>query len=136
MSTREKLTSLLEHSDFTPNIVINKLLPAQEGSYAPFPTDLNKRLVQSLINRGIDKLYSHQADVWLYAKAGKNVVVVTPTASGKTLCYNLPCLNALLTDEKARCLYLFPTKALSQDQQAELNEVTGNGDTLNLKIST
>ena len=136
MDTRQNLEKLLESPEFAPNIVINRLLPAQEGDYAPFPQDLDIRIRNALNSRGINKLYSHQAEVWQKARDGKNVVVVTPTASGKTLCYNLPCLHALLNDENARCLYLFPTKALSQDQQAELNEVTGGNEALNIKIAT
>jgi len=136
MNTRQNLEELLNSPDFAPNIVINRLLPAQEGIFAPFPKDLDNRIVKTLNKRGINQLYIHQADVWQLTKAGKNVVVVTPTASGKTLCYNLPCLNALLTDESARCLYLFPTKALSQDQQSELNETVGLDEELNLKIAT
>ena len=136
MNDREKLNELLESPDFAPNIVINRLLPAKEGEFVPFPADLDNRIVKTLNRRGIEKLYTHQAEVWNHAKAGSNVVVVTPTASGKTLCYNLPCLHTLLNDESARCLYLFPTKALSQDQQAELNETTGGNEGLNLKIAT
>jgi DEAD/DEAH box helicase domain-containing protein len=137
MTSSENLEKILESSEFAPNIVVNRLIPAKEGIFAPFPEGLDVRIVDSLKKRGIDKLYSHQTEVYKFAQAGKNVVVVTPTASGKTLCYNLPCLQALLTDESARCLYLFPTKALSQDQQAELNETVGDGDgCLNLKIAT
>ena len=135
MDVKESLEQLLENSEFTPNIIINRLLPAQEGIFSPFPDDLNPRIAKALRNRGINELYIHQYEVWKQVKMGKNVVVVTPTASGKTLCYNLPCLNALLSDESARCLYLFPTKALSQDQQAELNEIVGANE-LNLKINT
>jgi DEAD/DEAH box helicase domain-containing protein len=109
-------------------------LPAQEGVFSPFPHGMDSRIIKSLNKKGIEKLYIHQAEVWKLANEGKNVVVVTPTASGKTLCFNLPCLHTLLNDKNARCLYLFPTKALSQDQQSELNEITEDG--LNLKIST
>jgi DEAD/DEAH box helicase domain-containing protein len=136
MNQRESLEALIESPDFAPNIVVNRLLPAQEGVFAPFPEGLDGRIVKALGGRGIDRLYIHQAEVWRLAQSGKNVVVVTPTASGKTLCYNLPCLHALLTDERARCLYLFPTKALSQDQQSELNEISGGDEGLNLKIAT
>jgi len=135
MDAKESLEQLLENSEFTPNIIINRLLPAQEGIFSPFPNELNPRIAKALQNRGIKELYIHQSEVWKQVKTGKNVVVVTPTASGKTLCYNLPCLDALLSDESARCLYLFPTKALSQDQQAELNEIVGANE-LNLKINT
>jgi DEAD/DEAH box helicase domain-containing protein len=125
MSARENLEMILESPEFAPNIVVNRLLPAEEGSFAPFPPELDARIAAALRKRGIDQLYTHQAEVWEQTREGKNVVVVTPTASGKTLCYNLPCLQALLADESARCLYLFPTKALSQDQQSELNELAG-----------
>ncbi|MEZ4580694.1 MAG: DEAD/DEAH box helicase [Caldilineaceae bacterium] len=87
-----------------------------------------------LWRRGITRLYSHQADAIGAALAGQDVVVVTPTASGKTLCYNGPVLNSLLRDPAGRALYLFPTKALAQDQLAELNgllaaiDATGAGD--------
>jgi len=136
MTAREKLDKLLESPDFAPDIVVNKLIPAQEGVFAPFPENLDERIKTALKKRGIERIYSHQAEVWNLAMSGKNVVVVTPTASGKTLCYNLPCLHTLLNDDKARCLYLFPTKALSQDQQSELNEISGGADGLNIKIST
>ncbi|MDR0302997.1 MAG: DEAD/DEAH box helicase [Treponema sp.] len=136
MDARGKLNEILESPEFAPYIVVNRLLPAQKGVFAPFPEGVDDRIVKSLKKRGIDRLYTHQAEVWKHARAGKNVVVVTPTASGKTLCYNLPCLQALLSDESARCLYLFPTKALSQDQQAELNETAGGDAGFNLKIAT
>ena len=136
MNVQKNLEDILASPDFAPNIVINRLLPAQEGIFAPFPQGLDSRIVKALNNRRIDQLYIHQAEVWKHTQAGKNTVVVTPTASGKTLCYNLPCLHALLTDERARCLYLFPTKALSQDQQSELNELSGADDSLNIKIVT
>jgi DEAD/DEAH box helicase domain-containing protein len=136
MSACEKLELILNDPEFASNIVVNRLIPAQEGVFAPFPADLDSRVAAALRRRGIDKLYSHQAEVWEKTQGGNNVVVVTPTASGKTLCYNLPCLHALLTDESARCLYLFPTKALSQDQQSELNEFAGGNEGLNIKVAT
>lgn len=102
-------------------------LPATEGVTVPLPVSLDPRLKAALLNRGIGELYSHQAEAWSHVQAGKNVVVVTPTASGKTLTYNLPVLDTLLTDSSARALYLFPTKALSQDQQAELDETIQGG---------
>ena len=68
------------------------------------------------MTRSIDRLYTHQAEAFSHASAGRNVVIVTPTASGKTLCYNLPVLNGLLADPNARAMYLFPTKALAEDQ--------------------
>jgi DEAD/DEAH box helicase domain-containing protein len=86
---------------------------------APFPTWLDRRIVRGLEERGITSLYSHQAEAVEAVHAGEDVVVVTPTASGKTLCYALPVLQALAEDPAARALFLFPTKALGQDQVAE-----------------
>jgi DEAD/DEAH box helicase domain-containing protein len=110
-------------AEFEPYIVENRLIPAVVARYADFPAGLDGRLASALRERGIEKIYTHQAEVFRQTAAGRNVVVVTPTASGKTLSYNLPVLQALLADEKARALYLFPAKALSQDQQAALNEL-------------
>lgn len=101
-----------------------KHFPAREARHAPFPEFLPARLTEILRARGIESLYSHQAAACELARAGKNFVVVTPTASGKTLCYNLPILSALVEDPEARALYLFPTKALAQDQLTELNRWT------------
>src|SRR5262249_11353978 len=92
--------------------------PAREGEFVDFPEALAPALKQALITRGIQQLYSHQAEAFRHA-ADCNVVVVTPTASGKTLCYNLPVLNRLIADPGARALYLFPTKALAEDQLHE-----------------
>jgi DEAD/DEAH box helicase domain-containing protein len=96
-------------------------LPAREPRYADLPPDLPPSIVRTLKARGIERLYLHQAETYRLACEGRNVVVVTPTASGKTLCYNLPILSALANDADARALYLFPTKALAQDQLTELN---------------
>jgi DEAD/DEAH box helicase domain-containing protein len=96
-------------------------LPAVAAQYAPFPAALDARLTSALVARGVEQLYTHQADAIEHALGGRNVVVITPTASGKTLCYNAPVLNAILRDPSSRALYLFPTKALAQDQLAELH---------------
>ncbi|GHV71633.1 putative ATP-dependent helicase YprA [Spirochaetia bacterium] len=133
------LENILRSPEFAPYIVEERLLPAVEGSFVPFPADLDTRIAAALRNRSIDRIYTHQAAVWEELQKGRHVVVVTPTASGKTLCYNLPTLQALLQDDKARALYLFPTKALSQDQQSELNELAlgeGEGMALPVKIAT
>ena len=98
--------------------------PAREARVAPFPPSLPGRLIAVLKARGFTSLYTHQALAFTLAGEGKNLVVVTPTASGKTLCYNLPILSELLANPEARALYLFPTKALSQDQLVELNRWT------------
>jgi DEAD/DEAH box helicase domain-containing protein len=98
--------------------------PALEPRVAPFPESLPVRLAEVLQARGIGSLYTHQAQTFNLAREGKNLVVVTPTASGKTLCYNLPILTDLMENPESRALYLFPTKALSQDQLVELNRWT------------
>ena len=94
--------------------------PARPGEFAPVPESLHPALRQVLGARGVDRLYIHQAESIRLIGEGKNVVVVTPTASGKTLCYNLPVLDRLLADPSARAMYLFPTKALAEDQLHEL----------------
>jgi len=137
MENPSTLDRLLADPAFAAHVVLQRVLPAAPGEFAPFPPDVDPRLRAALAARGIDRLYSHQAGVWEAVRRGRNAVVVTPTASGKTLCYNLPTLQALLEDENARALYLFPTKALSQDQQAELNELVRSpaGD-LSLRVFT
>jgi len=95
---------------------------ARLGEFAEFPETLEPNLQKALVTRGIDRLYTHQAEAFLHATAGHNTVIVTPTASGKTLCYNLPVLNGLLADPHARAMYLFPTKALAGDQLVEFQK--------------
>jgi DEAD/DEAH box helicase domain-containing protein len=99
-----------------PNISTWRILPARPAVYADFPADLPGELAAALRERGINSLYAHQAEAWNQARAGKNVILATGTASGKTLAYNLPILASLLENPSARALYLFPTKALAQDQ--------------------
>ena len=99
--------------------------PARPPQYAPFPPGLDPRLVEVLQSRGIGQLYQHQTEAVEAVLAGQHVAVVTPTASGKTLCYNLPVLDRLLKEPESRAIYLFPTKALSRDQVAELHEIVG-----------
>jgi DEAD/DEAH box helicase domain-containing protein len=97
--------------------------PARAAEWADFPAWVHRDLVAAYAAKGIRQLYSHQAVAAEAVHAGKNVVIVTPTASGKTLCYNLPVLNAVLENPDSRALYLFPTKALAQDQLAELHDL-------------
>ncbi len=97
--------------------------PAREASMAPVPEEVATPLKKALSERGISSLYSHQAESFELARQGRNVVVVTPTASGKTLCYNLPVLTRLLEEPGARAAYLFPTKALAEDQMHEFHSV-------------
>src|SRR5712692_5176785 len=97
--------------------------PAREAQWADFPAWVHTDLAAAYGGKGICRLYSHQAAAAEAVHAGKNIVIVTPTASGKTLCYNLPILNAILENPDSRALYLFPTKALAQDQLAELYDL-------------
>ena len=101
-----------------------KHIPAREAQYRPMPEWVRPELAAAYRAKGIEQLYSHQAASAELARAGKNFVVVTPTASGKTLCYNLPVVNAILENPDTRALYLFPTKALAQDQLAELHDLS------------
>jgi len=100
--------------------------PAREGRFAPLPGDMPPALAQALRSRGIEQLYDHQAQAWNATAAGKHVVIATPTASGKSLCYTLPVISAAIR-QRAKALFLFPTKALAQDQVAELLELNQAG---------
>ena len=124
MSLQEILDSLLTSARTGPLITVTRHFEAKSAVYAPFPSSLDPRLVEALRSRGIQQLYSHQAQAFETVAKGENLVVVTPTASGKTLCYNLPVLQALVQQPESRVLYLFPTKALAQDQLAELIELS------------
>ncbi len=97
-----------------------RVFKKKEGKYSPFPEFLHPSLKKAIEEAGIERLYSHQAEAMRAIHHGENVVIVTPTASGKTLCYNLPVLHSKLTVPGSKALYLFPTKALSQDQMVEL----------------
>jgi len=124
----ERLAARLR-AEYGARITGELVMPARAGEYRPLPDDLDPRLAQALRGRGVGRLYTHQAAAWRSVRAGRHTVVVTPTASGKTLCYNLPVLQAALQTQ-AKALYLFPTKALAQDQVAELtalNEAGGLG---------
>jgi len=100
-----------------------KHIPAREAQFRPIPGWVRPQLLAAYRAKGIEQLFSHQAVAVGLARGGKDFVVVTPTASGKTLCYNLPILNAILENTNTRALYLFPTKALAQDQLAELHDL-------------
>jgi DEAD/DEAH box helicase domain-containing protein len=121
MSIQQALDALRQDSAFMKNATAWEKLPAREAHYSDFPEGLSPRLAAALRQLGEAPLYTHQAAAVQAALDGENVVVVTGTSSGKTLCYNLPVLNTLLEDPEARALYLFPTKALAQDQAAALS---------------
>src|SRR5690242_12057667 len=115
MAVEIALDRLLVQDDFRRNLTLDHLLPARPARYAPFPAGLDQRLASALAERGVTRLYTHQVEAVERALREQDVVVVTPTASGKTLCYNLPVLSAILRQPDTRALYLFPTKALAQD---------------------
>ncbi|MBI9108958.1 MAG: DEAD/DEAH box helicase [Spirochaetales bacterium] len=119
----ELIKTIKDDYDFKRNITHWEIIKAREGKYSDFPDDVDPIILKIYADRGIDRLYTHQKLCFDLIREDRNVVVVTPTASGKTLCYNLPVIDYLLKNPEARALYLFPTKALSQDQQSELNEV-------------
>jgi DEAD/DEAH box helicase domain-containing protein len=119
----EILDDLLISNSTGPCITATRHFPARAAITVPFPSTLDPRLVEALRARGITQLYSHQARAWEIVDSGRHAVIVTPTASGKTLCYNVPVLQALLREPDARVLYVFPTKALAQDQLAELEQI-------------
>ncbi|MBN1696834.1 MAG: DEAD/DEAH box helicase [Spirochaetales bacterium] len=124
----EKIIEELKNDrQFSSNVAHWETIRPRSGKFSPIPDRIDPRIRESLERHGITRLYTHQADCYREVKNGSNVVVVTPTASGKTLCYNLPVLQTLLESPESRALYLFPTKALSQDQQSELNDMVGNG---------
>lgn len=123
MNLSQVLDSIKDSPRYHECITAWHVLPKKEGQHREFPEWMDQRLVDVFARRGIRKLYTHQADALQYVSEGKNIVVVTPTASGKTLCYNLPVLDSILKNSSSRALYLFPTKALSQDQVSELLEL-------------
>ena len=109
-------------------------IPAHPADIRPLPQDLPEALAEALRTRGIKSLYSHQAEAWRAARDGRHLMVATPTASGKSLCYTLPVIAGAM-EEGAKALYLFPTKALAQDQVAELLELNAAGE-LGLRAAT
>ena len=121
MTVEQLLDYLKRDRSFMQRVAYWKELPARPAQVEPFPTMLDARLKQALHFHGIPSLYSHQAEAIDHVLNGRNTVIVTPTASGKTLCYNAPVLHSILQNEDSRALYLFPTKALSQDQVSELH---------------
>jgi DEAD/DEAH box helicase domain-containing protein len=128
-------TPHLDPATLPGEITLDHVIPAAPAESKPLPCDLVPALVGALRERGITSLYSHQARAYEAVRSGRHLVVVTPTASGKTLCYNLPVLQRLLETPTTRALYLFPTKALAQDQLAELAALKRSLP-LDLKVDT
>jgi len=126
--TVETLECLLADPEIAEAVVAHRILPERPAQTASFPGWLDKRLVRALHSQGIEMLYTHQAESLEALKRGDDIVVVTPTASGKSLCFNLPVIQSVVEDASARALYLFPTKALSQDQLAAFRELATAAD--------
>ncbi len=131
----QAIAMLLADPLFAPLIAAHRELEPRPPRHAPWPKGVDARIVHALRGRGVEALYTHQAAAYEAVAERRNVVVVTPTASGKTLCYNLPVLDAVARNPAARALYLFPTKALAADQLVELRALAGAAD-IGLKTHT
>ncbi len=125
MSTTAVLDQLLDLPDVAGAVVAHRVLPAHPADVVAMPDFVDERLGTALRARGIDGLYRHQAEAITALRDGQDILVATPTASGKSLCYHLPVLQAVAEDPAARALYLFPTKALGRDQLVELRDLAG-----------
>lgn len=132
MNVRKSLQDLIAEfrhdEEYKENIVHWHTIEAKEAKTAEFPEDIHPLLLESLQKKGINMLYTHQKEAYDAVMQGKSVVAVTPTASGKTLCYNLPVIQSILQEQSSRALYMFPTKALAQDQKSEINELVQEGN--------
>ena len=123
MNLEQVMEQIKNQERFAKNITHWEVIPQKFGNYEPFPEYLDSKLISALKKKGIYRLYSHQRQALDETRQEHNITVVTPTASGKSLCYNLPVINTLLGDNNARAIYVFPTKALSQDQVSELMDI-------------
>jgi DEAD/DEAH box helicase domain-containing protein len=132
-SLGEWLNYIKADEELMSNVTHWRTIPPRPSVNVPLPEDLHPTWKEGLRLRGVSELYAHQADAYRAARRGEHVVAVTPTASGKTLCYNLPVMQSLLENDEGRALYLFPTKALAQDQVAELQAVA---DLMSVDIKT
>jgi DEAD/DEAH box helicase domain-containing protein len=124
--TTNVLDRLLDEPSLSRGVVHHEVIPARAAAHADMPSWLDPRITAGLRSRGIERLYTHQAEAIDAVHAREDVVIVTPTASGKTLCYALPTLQAIAEDPAARALFLFPTKALGQDQVTEFGALAAS----------
>lgn len=122
-SMQEILQDLKVSESVKKNIVHWHTIEEKEAQTEDMPEELSEILKRALERRGVSRLYTHQKSSYDHIMEGQSIVAVTPTASGKTLCYNLPVLQSIINDPNARALYMFPTKALAQDQKSEINEL-------------
>ncbi|RTR30477.1 DEAD/DEAH box helicase [Robertmurraya yapensis] len=127
-SLQEFLKELKLENKFNENIVHWHTIEEKEAKTVELPLQINENLRLALQKRGVNELYTHQRSAFEAVQEKKNIVAVTPTASGKTMCYNLPVLQAITEDAQTRALYIFPTKALAQDQKSEINELIQEAD--------
>lgn len=123
MNLEQLIDYLSNDSEFQNQLTQWLVFEKRAAQFVEYPDSINEKLKQALKEKGIDKLYSHQLQAYEKIKNGRHVVIVTPTASGKTLSYNLPVLEEILNNPESRALYLFPTKALSQDQVKEAQDL-------------
>ena len=123
MIGKKPLSELIKELRQNENIINWQEIEPREAKTRPLPSSVDDRIKNALQKRGIGELYSHQYSAYETLRKGENIVAVTPTASGKTLCYNLPVLQSIAENDANRALYIFPTKALAQDQKSELNEI-------------
>ena len=122
-SLKDLLIELKCNEQFKDQIVHWRTIEETPAQTVSLPEDLHPVLREGLLNRGVNQLYTHQKTAYEKVMEGRSIVAVTPTASGKTLCYNLPVLQKILSNPESRALYIFPTKALAQDQKSEINEL-------------
>lgn len=125
---QEFLKELKLEDNFKDNIIHWHTIEEKEAKMVELPEQIHPKLREALQKRGINELYTHQRSAFEAIHQGKNIVAVTPTASGKTMCYNLPVLQEITENTQARALYIFPTKALAQDQKSEINELIGESE--------
>ncbi len=125
LTLEEWLARAQKNKRFMENVRAIRAIPARPGAFADYPEWTHPALREVLSARGLGRLYTHQAKAVDLIRRGRSVVLVTPTASGKTLCYNLPVLQKILEEPETRALYLFPTKALAQDQMHEIHGLIG-----------
>lgn len=123
VAIHDVLEKLRTNPAFSTNVAHYKTIEGKNARYADFPEQLHPSIIKALASKGIQQLYSHQREAFERAVNGESFTAVTPTASGKSLCYHLPVMQSILEDEAARAIYLFPTKALAQDQLADLHEL-------------
>ncbi|OXS54825.1 DEAD/DEAH box helicase [Rossellomorea vietnamensis] len=132
MFKRNNLQQLIEYfkkdPDFNKQIVQWHTIDEKPAQLVDLPFEIDERIKKALHMRGVERLYTHQSSAFQLAMEGKSFTAVTPTASGKTLCYNLPVLQTILDQPDSRALYIFPTKALAQDQKSELNEIISEAE--------